>query len=330
MTNLLRIVGISVLAAGWIAAIALAFYRQDLLKENEALQEEVQLMQLTLQRLLDTRHDKSEDSDGITLDEWRDRQRGASDDRGARIEELERQLADARVQIDALTQQEAEEVDSERPVTPFAAIYENFTDDMARTMASGQASMMYKDFLNALSLTPERRREIMDIIADFKGAEMYSQIQAARNELTPADVQALDYPGQLRKALSTVLNAEELKYYDEYEAGMDERMIRQSYGMQLDMFAGDLSPESRTIALDVLVDEMMIQQAERTAAPEQVANPSAEFEEAIYTFEHASMRLAELLPGDQFAAFDRFVQQQVNSIRMAQQMMGRQEQTTTP
>lgn len=86
------------------------------------------------------------------------------------------------------------------------------------------------------------------------------------------------------------------------------------------MFAGEMTEENREFALDLMVDEMLTRQENREASPNSEQDPMAGIEDIIEMFDSISLQLSEMLPEDQYAAFERFADQQVNNMRMALQM----------
>lgn len=308
--------------APWVAVIVLAVVANGLHEQNETLNTEQESIQAKV-RHLEKAADAASADELVTAQEFQDQQ---DDSRDAWIEELEASLADLQALYDDTVAENApSDDDGESEKSPMAGIYANFTEEMAQTTATTQVSLFYGDFLSELNVDAATREEIRAIINDFKGAEMFDHILVARGELTQAEVKALDYSGQLRDALSTVLPPEELAYYDEYEDGMPERMIRQSYDLQLSMFAGEMTEENREFALDLMVDEMLTRQENREASPNSDQDPTAEIESIIEMFDSISLQLSEMLPEDQYAAFERFAEQQVNNMRIAQQMFKQQQ-----
>jgi hypothetical protein len=301
-----------------IGCVVMAVIAQRLYEEKKELSAELKSAQHQA-RLLDKAMERTSEEEFIGADENEDQ---LNNDRDARIEELEGLLSDLQARLDdAVADDAASDEEGAGDKSPMAAMYANFTEDMARSQAASQVAMLYKDFLDGLNVDDALREEIRAILVDFKGAEMFAGILMARGDLTREELVEMDYASQLRGAMREVLSREELAYYDDYEAGMQERSIRQAYGTQMEMLASEMTEENRTMALDLLVDEMLARQAIEAESPNSDGDPAMDFQNAIDMFDSVALQLSEVLPEDQYAAFERFVDQIVNSMQMMQQMV---------
>jgi hypothetical protein len=312
----------TLIAIPWVAVVVLAVVAQGLHRQNTAMRDRAERLQMQLTRQQDALQETAKAA-SVEAQEVQDRQ----DARDARIAELEGSLEELQARYDdAVNVSAAPDDDGEAEKSPMANMLGGFSEEMARSTASTQVSLFYKDFLNELNVDAETRDIVREILNDFKGAETWDQILVARGELTQEEVEATDYPGQLRDALSAVLPDQELAYYDEYEDGMQERMIRQSYDMQLSMFAGELTEENRALALDFIVDEMSALEEAGGAPTNTEDGQAAQFQGVIDMFDSVSAQLFEILPEDQYAAFERFAEQQANQMRLVQQMFDQSQE----
>jgi hypothetical protein len=195
--------------------------------------------------------------------------------------------------------------------------------EFAKVSANAAVTMYYNDLFAQLGLPPEAEQRVREILANHMaeqiqmGAQMM-QRKASSDERKQYDK---DMEASLRTSLSEVLNDTGMGIYDEYQEGFQDRVMRQSYDMQIGMFAPGLSQENREMVVDVLVEEM-------TASVEAGESPfvnQPEPGEQLDALERSRMRLSTVLDEQQMSEVDRFVEQQRNALEMFQGMMGNSE-----
>jgi hypothetical protein len=123
-------------------------------------------------------------------------------------------------------------------------------------MVEGQLTML------APGLSNENRVETKTIIAQELVAHIEafenSNLAYTRTNYFDAQEEALNVAvDRAREVLSKILTADEMATWEDFEEHKAERMMEQTYDMQLGMFAAGLTPENKAMVRDVMVDEEM-------------------------------------------------------------------------
>ena len=135
------------------------------------------------------------------------------------------------------------------------------------------------------------------------------------------EISVIDYEQRMRDELSYFLSPEDLAGFDEYQATLPERMMEQSYGMQLRMYASGLTPENHAMVLDVLTEEMLFLQDDSAGASSSSSDPGSEFANLIEMYDRVRERFSGVLDEGQQAVLDRFLDQQQSMFEMMLPMM---------
>ena len=125
----------------------------------------------------------------------------------------------------------------------------------------------------------------------------------------------------MRDELSYFLTPEDLAVFDEYQATLPERILEQSYGVQLTMYASGLTPENHAMVLDVLVEEMLFLQDDSAAASSSSSDPGSEFTRLIEVYDRVRERFEGVFDEGQQAVLGRFRDQQQSMYEMMLPMM---------
>ncbi len=199
---------------------------------------------------------------------------------------------------------------------------------MAEFSARMVTDMQYSDFFEEVALDPDVEQQVRDIILAHmtdrmsKAYEMMGDMgkegfdPTAIEEMGEADTEVL------RAEVAEVLTPSQLSVWDEYQDTMEERMLAKSFEMQLGVFAPGLTPESRQIALDIMVDETLLAKEAREQSADASGGMQAEIDQQRQVMANARDRLVEYLDEAQLAHFDRFIEQQENQLKLAEQMFG--------
>lgn len=219
----------------------------------------------------------------------------------------------------------------EKPKNPFARMFGGaMTDEMAENVAGMTAEMQYGELIVDLKLSPEKASEVRAIIRDVLSEQMKETFRMQRGELESSGDTTTYYKDVLRAELAQALNPEEMEYFEEYQDGMAERMMRRSYDMQLNMYAAGLTEENRAMVLDVLVEEALLGnellQTQTDTNGGMTQQVGAQFDLQLGILERSAERLTDALDEDQYAILQRFIDQQASTFEMARQMM--ENQTT--
>jgi hypothetical protein len=199
---------------------------------------------------------------------------------------------------------------------------------MADYAASMSMDMAFADFFDELSLPADIEGKVRDILVAHMSEQITKGMEAMQDGFDKEKLEQMEQGAeeQLREELSRVLNREEMVVYDEYADTMDERMMAQNYDMQLNMYAGGMTQENRTLVRDVLVDEMLAIGEERDQDMGMGMGMDGDIQAALNmqleAFERARETLAGELDDEQLAYFDRFVEAQEQAFEMAAALFG--------
>lgn len=201
---------------------------------------------------------------------------------------------------------------------PFAAMFEGEKgEQLMENMLPSQVDMQYGQLFQELKLTPERKAALRDALIAHARKQSAAGMAFMRGEDEVGDV-SLPTNDDLMASLEAILTPEELAQVEEYQETMPERMMRQTYDMQLGMMAGDLPEDVRVLTVDVLVENML------AANPE--GNMGApDFESMRAAFDNTLVVLEQELPAEHIDRVRAFLQQQRAGIDMAAQMFGAEE-----
>jgi len=218
---------------------------------------------------------------------------------------------------DAPDAEESSEEDETKKANPFAAMFSGeMSDEVILAGAKMKVVTQYGNFLNGLDVdTAEQARLVItQILLDQTGQGM----ELMRGELSADEISVIDYEQRMRDELSYILTPEDLAVFDEYQATLPERMLEQSYGMQLSMYASGLTPENHAMVLDVLVEEMLFLGTETSSSS---SAPGMDFAELINVYGRVRARFTGVFDENQQAILDRFLEQQESMYEMMIPMM---------
>jgi len=233
----------------------------------------------------------------------------------------------------------ASEQAEDKAAAPFAAMFSGEKgEEMAKMSAEMTVNMQYAQFFQDLGLPAESESQVKEILTRNLSEQMIAGIKALQEHAKPEAMAQMRQSAdlKLRQELASVLNPEEMASWDEYQATLPERMLRQTYDMQLTQFAPGLSPEAHDLACDVLVDEMMsTAAANQTTGMPSTTDIQAQIQQQRESAIRAHDRLAQELAPDQLALVDRLLDQQISMMEMSMRMFdmsqsGGAEKKTSP
>lgn len=166
-------------------------------------------------------------------------------------------------------------------------------------------------------------QEIQDLEARVAKLQVAADETASPEEEQPSEAlkTMMEAHGRkLRADLATVLTADELAVFDDYEANKERRMLESGLDVQLTMFAKGLTEENRDMFRDVIIEEMTAQ-GYSTNNPENYTNPGGAIERQMTAFQTARDRVVPVLPEDQAAHVDAFIRQMENMMSAQQEML---------
>jgi hypothetical protein len=192
---------------------------------------------------------------------------------------------------------------------------------MVRQMAEQQANMRlemrYGTWLRELGLTPEREESLRGVLQRVLAAQEETRLLDAASVLSAAE-----YALQLREELAAVLSPEELSAFEEYQAGLPERMLRQDFASDVSTFASGLSEATRAALIDVLVEEALLADAAPTPENAPAAYPLLE---RMDVYASAAERFAGTLSESESAVLNRYLEQRQAQLATTVQMIERNE-----
>ena len=195
---------------------------------------------------------------------------------------------------------------------------------LADYSARMSVNMYYGDLFRELNLPPETEQQVRDIITRHMTDQISQGMEMMQQQSDPETLKRMEEEAtkRLRDELSQMLTGEEMALWDQYQETMQQRVLDQTYDMQLSMFAAGLTPESRDIVRQAIVDEMLATSPHALQYPQTTeAALETAFDVQRGAFTRARARVAEQLSEDQLAHFDRFVETQEQMVDMALQMM---------
>ena len=202
-----------------------------------------------------------------------------------------------------------------------------FTGTNGKSISNISANMMvdmeYGDLLYGLQLPPDREQRAREIIARNMGDQIATgmgvfQTKASNQQLSDLKMSA---DQKLRRELGQVLNPNQLAAFDSYQRELPEHILGKSIEMQLSMFSGNLTPQNRKIAREVLVQELMGSGfgADGMGIPS-TTDLSSLFQQQQIGLQRARARLSTVFSIEQLSQYDRFANQLSRMLQSASQL----------
>lgn len=282
---------------------------------------------------------------------------------GARVDAATREVQDLESRVEAMPQMDPGEAAAARPSetgqnneameamlrafqeqpeaqgggeNPLAAMFSGEQGkNLARMSAQTTVPAMYGALFTELNLPAEAEAKVRDMLVDAIAEQVTQGMDAMNKKGDPEAMrQNMEARGQkLRAELATVLTADELAVFDEYEANKERRMLESGIEVQLTMFASGLTEENRTMFRDVIVEELTAQ-GQWVDNPDVYANPGGAIDRQMEAFRAARDRVAPVLDAGQAAHADAFVHQMetmMNAQReFLENLMNREKPLETP
>lgn len=255
--------------------------------------------------------------------DWLENMQAAADSSDLAIEVLEEILAEKEVPKE------------EDGINFFSKLMGSFmSGDIADSIVDMTYDITYGDLNAMLGLTEERADAVRRILKEHQKNAFKMTGDVLTGNAEPEDRGKYDADADLLSALSEVLDPDELEAFEEFEAEIPARMLRNSYQTTLSILARGLSPENRELTLDVLVEETLLaNQGGLDPDPVAALQPEIlrkQFDSQLAAFEATLDRLSGAMDDDQFAIVEHFVDQQIAmqemSRRVMQSMLGNNDQ----
>lgn len=247
----------------------------------------------------------------------------------------------------SLLKSKSGEASDEKTKSPFVSVMDQMMKgDTLKSFAGMGAEMAvaseYGGLFKDLQLTPEREQQLREILsrhARSQMEEMFDSVgkgfsvekllngEMANDPEMKRKVEAIskrrdEIEAARRNELASVLSADELAMYDDYEEHKTERLQEERYKEELGRFASGLTPEGQSRAIEVLIEESSISDMKKDDNKAfSRENLDSFADQQMAGINRARERLAQELDADQLAAFDRFVEQQQRENEMMRSMM---------
>ncbi|HIJ64507.1 MAG TPA: hypothetical protein HPP77_01045 [Candidatus Hydrogenedentes bacterium] len=222
----------------------------------------------------------------------------------ARLEQRAGAIPDASSSADTAETDEAEAAETGGGDTA-----ESRQEKLIRIQMAAITDMTYAQFFKELKLPDDLKAEVRDILVDGTAESFMLDRRALGQEgVTAKDVRKRQDEAEqaLRAKLSQVLNAEELKFWDEYAEVSDQYFYEDLVDGQLVMLAKDLTPENRRFVSEVVAEELVVAFDEyySSDSPHTLTN----YNEAQRMALHRGLdRLVEALDDEQYGHVQGFV-----------------------
>ncbi len=190
-------------------------------------------------------------------------------------------------------------------------------------------NMQYGPLFSQLNLSPEREEAVREILhaSLMKQMKMGMSAMDHSSDRTEAFENIADAEQEKEDQLRAALTPEEWAAFEEYEKVLPERMLKQSYEMQLRMGGTQLSDTSLALVRDVLTEEMLA--LEDSPGDTSAVMPQTDMETSLQqqtqAFENALQRLEPTLQPEEYTAVERFVQQQKDTFSAMMSMFDEQD-----
>jgi hypothetical protein len=209
---------------------------------------------------------------------------------------------------------------------PMGAMAKMFQGESGKKMAEYGASialdMAYRDLFSQLKLPKDVEDQVRGMFKGYMSEQITASMEMTQKGFNKEEADRLEKDGKarLKEQLATVLNADELAQWEEYESTIDERMLRQQFDMQLGMMAPGLTPENREVVRDALVEELLAMK-ETTRG---ITDMQHAIDGQLGAFDRTRDRLAESGQFDeaQLAEVDKYMNMMKQQVEMARAMFG--------
>ena len=146
------------------------------------------------------------------------------------------------------------------------AMQEMFSGEQGEQIAEMQSNMItemgYSDFFADAQLPEDVEDSVRGMLKSHSKNMMQLGIKALQGDLSKEDREAMQEQfkadeevmhGEIKK----LLTQEEYDLFEAYDGEKEARMVAKSYEMQMGMMAPQVTPESREIFVDVVMDELL-------------------------------------------------------------------------
>lgn len=211
--------------------------------------------------------------------------------------------------------------ETEKSANPFTAMFEGEQGEKMMEASMEMAiDMQYGPLFTELGLTPEKAEALRAVLSDHQRVAMEGGMAMMRGELK-ADELEVPSEDELMARVAEVLDEGELEKFSAYQEALPEKMMRQQMEMQVNMFAGGLSEESRAVTVDILVENLLPPEGveQNPASADSMAHMESGYENALAEIDQA-------LAPEEAAQVRRFIEQQQASVRMFTELMTKPEE----
>ncbi len=205
---------------------------------------------------------------------------------------------------------------------PFASLISRLvSEDTPEAVARAAVNMRYGEFIRSLDLDENRRAEVEDAFIQGTRAQIErassSLFAGEEDEEKPEDADV----DVLLEHLAQVLTPEELERFDASQSDLRETNVRRNFQVQLRIFAAGLTPENKERVLNVLVEETLKAIDEAGTAPPGSLDLKGLLDTQKTVYPRALERLRNDLDDEQYAVFERFVDNQLGLLETSSRLL---------
>lgn len=192
-------------------------------------------------------------------------------------------------------------------------------EKLMRAEAKTALTTQYHDLFTTLNLPEERADALRAVLQTHLEEEAMTGLAMMRGETLDdgSPIHSFD----LAAAVAEVLSPEEMALFEQHEAEMPARLLRQLFDTEIGMMTPGMTAETRQYTVDVLVEHMLADHGDAFDATSETSDLSA----VRASYEAAATQLeAELAPED-MAQVQGFLEQLNLGLDLATSMMEQME-----
>lgn len=211
---------------------------------------------------------------------------------------------------------------------PFASMFEGEAGEkMMEASLDMAVDMQYGGFFGEAGLTPEKEAALREVLLAHSRGQGAAGMAMMRGEELPEGT-AVPTEEDLMASVKELLSAEEYEAFEQYQEEIPERMARQQFEMQLNMFAPGMSQESFDTTVDVMAQRLATVTQTQTDMLEQGNTADAMSQGTALmsqAYDEALTELEATLPEEDMTRVRRFVDQQRAMFEMLSNMSNEEE-----
>ena len=186
--------------------------------------------------------------------------------------------------------------------------------DAAFTVAEASVDSNYSEFFDLIRLSPTERETVGSAIIDFTANRLQLLRDMISGDLSPEIAATYFGPNALMNYVSQILSQEQLEELQDYEIAANQQSTRDTFS---GIFSGNnstISGLTQELVLDVLMEELYSASNNFGAIVSTNGSLTESMGDRELAFERTRNRLVNDLNQAQLDQYDRFAQEQSNTI----------------